>query len=253
MAKDPAFLFYPGDYLGGTMGMSFEEKGAYMELLMMQFNAGHMTSHMIGQVVGQLWVKIQHKFIKDDKGLYFNVRLEEEQNKRKRFTDSRKNNIKGKNQHTKKKAHMTSHMENENEDEDTNELKYLDMFSKFHAKYQGKKRISKTDFYHLVRLHSDWRKVIPLLEKAVDIQNEERKKLIFKSKTEKNIFVPVLKNLSNWLEYRGWEETESVEKVIKRCIVCLNIADGGTYDGKPHCKNPKCLDKLMGRTETIND
>ena len=46
MAKDPAFLFYPNDWLGGTMGMTFEEKGAYMELLMMQFNRGHMTSHM---------------------------------------------------------------------------------------------------------------------------------------------------------------------------------------------------------------
>ena len=27
MAKDPAFLFYPGDWLGGTMGMTLEEKG----------------------------------------------------------------------------------------------------------------------------------------------------------------------------------------------------------------------------------
>ena len=46
MAKDPAFLFYPNDWLGGTIGMSFEEKGAYMELLIAQFNLGHMTSHM---------------------------------------------------------------------------------------------------------------------------------------------------------------------------------------------------------------
>jgi uncharacterized protein YdaU (DUF1376 family) len=53
MAKDPAFLFYPNDWIGGTMGMTFEEKGAYMEILMMQFNRGHMTSHMVGQTVGQ--------------------------------------------------------------------------------------------------------------------------------------------------------------------------------------------------------
>jgi len=26
MSKDPAFLFYPNDYIGGTMGMTFEEK-----------------------------------------------------------------------------------------------------------------------------------------------------------------------------------------------------------------------------------
>ena len=134
MSKDPAFLFYPNDYLGGTMGMTFEEKGAYMDLLMMQFNRGHMTSHMIGQTVGQLWVNIEDKFTKDDKGLYYNERLEEEQNKRKAFTDSRKNNIKGKNQYTKqpkKRGHMTSHMENENvnENKDINRTEILINYS----------------------------------------------------------------------------------------------------------------------------
>jgi len=120
MGKDPAFLFYPGDWLGGTLGMSFEEKGAYMELLMLQFNRGHMTSHMIGQTVGQLWDKLKDKFAQDDKGLWFNKRLEEEQNKRKTFTVSRKNNLKGENQYSKRgqvKGHMTPHMENENENE----------------------------------------------------------------------------------------------------------------------------------------
>ncbi|MHA2039809.1 MAG: hypothetical protein ACW98X_25615, partial [Promethearchaeota archaeon] len=42
MAKDPAFLFYPGDWLGGTMLFSRAHKGAYMDLLMAQFNNGHM-------------------------------------------------------------------------------------------------------------------------------------------------------------------------------------------------------------------
>jgi uncharacterized protein YdaU (DUF1376 family) len=127
MSKDPAFLFYPNDWIGGTMGMTFEEKGAYMELLMLQFNRGHMTTHMIGQVVGQNWVKIMDKFIQDDEGLWFNERLEQEKIKRQNFTKSRRNNISGENQYTKNKkkinghmnghmgGHMTSHMENENE------------------------------------------------------------------------------------------------------------------------------------------
>ena len=70
MSKDPAFLFYPNDYLGGTMGMTFEEKGAYIELLMLQFNRGHMTEHMIGHTVGQLWKNIKDKFIQDPTGLW---------------------------------------------------------------------------------------------------------------------------------------------------------------------------------------
>ena len=114
MAKDPAFLFYPNDYIGGTMGMTFEEKGAYIELLMLQFNRGHMDSHMIGQCVGQLWNRIQSKFIQDEQGLWYNERLDIEKAKRKAFSESRRNNIKGNNQHMK--GHMTKHMENENED-----------------------------------------------------------------------------------------------------------------------------------------
>ena len=114
MAKDPAFLFYPNDWIGGTMGMTFEEKGAYMELLMMQFNRGHMTYHMMAHTVGQVLDKVLDKFEKDDNGLYFNKRLEEEKNKRKSFVDSRINNKKGSNQFTKKVGHMTSHMEDVN-------------------------------------------------------------------------------------------------------------------------------------------
>ena len=120
MGKDPAMLFYPNDYIGGTMGMTFEQKGAYMELLMLQFNRGHMTSHMIGQTVGQLWGQIEDKFVKDADGLWYNKRIDEEKLKRQNYVSSRLNNKLGVNQYTKKKkkksGHMTGHMENENED-----------------------------------------------------------------------------------------------------------------------------------------
>ena len=115
MAKDPAFLFYPNDWLGGTMGMTFEQKGAYMDILMLQFNRGHMTEHMIGQTVGQLWDGIKDKFKKDADGKWFNERLELEKNKRKSFVTSRVNNKTGKNQYSKNDGHMTSHMENEDD------------------------------------------------------------------------------------------------------------------------------------------
>ncbi len=117
--KDPAFLFYPNDWIGGTMGMTFEEKGAYVELLITQFNRGHMTSHMIGRIVGQLWDNIKDKFEVDPEGLYFNRRLEIEQIKRKDFTKSRRNNLSGNNQYTNKSknkgGHTTSRMEDVNE------------------------------------------------------------------------------------------------------------------------------------------
>jgi len=126
MSKDPAFLFYPNDWLGGTMGMTFEEKGAYIELLILQFNRGHMTGHMIGQTVGQLWVKLQDKFKTDDDGNYYNERLEYEIKKRQEYCSSRLNNPKGINQYTGEKrsydrsydrrmtGHTGGHTENEN-------------------------------------------------------------------------------------------------------------------------------------------
>ena len=124
MAKDPAFLFYPNDWIGGTMGMTFEEKGAYMEILMMQFNRGRMTTDMIGQTIGQTWDKIKVKFTQDENNLWYNRRLEEEQIKRMKFTQSRRNNISGNNQYQngkekeeEKNGHTTYRMENVNVNE----------------------------------------------------------------------------------------------------------------------------------------
>jgi predicted RND superfamily exporter protein len=86
-----------------------------------------MTSHMAGQIVGHLWDKVRCKFELDEEGLYFNKRLDEEIEKRQKYSLSRRNNLKGINQYnnrdiksTQKRGHMTSHMENRNENENRN-------------------------------------------------------------------------------------------------------------------------------------
>jgi hypothetical protein len=95
---------------------------------------------MIGQTVGQLWVKIQDKFIQDDKGLYYNVRLQDEVEKRQRFIESRVNNVSGKNQYSKDSGHMeghtTSHMENGNRNENKDKNKYADYVSMTEDQYK---------------------------------------------------------------------------------------------------------------------
>ena len=173
MSKDPAFLFYPNDYLGGTMGMTFEQKGAYIELLMTQFNRGHMTSHMIGQVLGQnggqIWETIKDKFEIDAAGKYYNKRLEDEQTKRKTFTDSRKNNLEGKNQYSDKKGHTTSHMTShmENRDEDVNDnkvrVKYTADFLEFWGAYPNK--IGKDAAFSKWKAKKGKPKIAEILEK----------------------------------------------------------------------------------------
>lgn len=114
MAKDPAFLFYPGDYIAGTMHLDFECKGAYMDLLMLQFQKDHMTLHMIRHVLGHMydrvWPLISDKF-KEKDGNYWNERLREEKEKRIKFCKSRRDN---KNNQQHMLNHMIDHMENEN-------------------------------------------------------------------------------------------------------------------------------------------
>lgn len=119
MAKDPAFLFYPGDWITGTMSMTFEEKGAYIELLMLQFNVGRFTEKQAKTVLRGheiLWNEIKNKF-QTDGTFFWKQRLEDEQSKRSNYTKSRRAN------RTPHKTDHTSHrMENENENIVINDL-----------------------------------------------------------------------------------------------------------------------------------
>jgi uncharacterized protein YdaU (DUF1376 family) len=94
MAKDPAFLFYPNDYIGGTLGMTLEEKGAYMELLILQFNKGHFTIEQAQKLLNgsfeKLWPVVKEKFEEDETRGFFNERLEIEKDKRKNFNTKQK-------------------------------------------------------------------------------------------------------------------------------------------------------------------
>ena len=131
MAKDPAFLFYPGDWLGGTMLFSRSHKGAYMDLLMAQFNNGHMNINQIKIVLGsdyaEMWESVlKPKFQIDENGLYYSKKMDDEVSKRKKYTESRRKNLEGE-PHIE--THIAPHMENENENE-TKDKKEINVYSK---------------------------------------------------------------------------------------------------------------------------
>lgn len=98
-SKDPALLFYPGDWTQGTLLFTREQKGAYIDLLIAQFNNGHLSLEDVQQVLGpvdfpKMWdCRLKSKFMTDQNGLFFNERWEYEMLRRKRFTQSRKNNL----------------------------------------------------------------------------------------------------------------------------------------------------------------
>lgn len=125
MAKDPAFLFYYQDFMVGTSDMTNEEVGAYIKCLCIQAAKGGITEkHM--KIICESYEnhnQIKSKFIlNSETGLFENLRLSEEIIKRRKYSESRANNKKGK---TKDQNHMKNisksyekHMEDENENED---------------------------------------------------------------------------------------------------------------------------------------
>ena len=123
MAKDPATLWYWGDWAGGTATFTRHMKGCYMDLLNAQFNNGHLSLEeiktVLGSDFGSTWPTLQKKFVTDPQGNFFNERAELEKQKRIAFTESRKSNLKGhKGDHVQ--HHKVHLMENENRNESIN-------------------------------------------------------------------------------------------------------------------------------------
>lgn len=92
MAKDPAILFYTGDFLNGCTCLTMEERGQYITLLCLQHQLGHLSEKTIRLSLGSVSVDVLSKLQKDSAGNYFNERMELEMQKRAQFIDSRKDN-----------------------------------------------------------------------------------------------------------------------------------------------------------------
>lgn len=90
--KDPAVLFYPSDFLSATVLWTDEEIGKYIKLLCLQFLQNGVSEDEIDAVCGEN-KRVRSKFHPCDDGLYRNPRMAEEAEKRRTFSESRRNNI----------------------------------------------------------------------------------------------------------------------------------------------------------------
>lgn len=122
--KDPAFLFYSSDFLSGTMLMTDEEIGQYIKLLCLQHQKGHLKEKDMLNICKTYNEDIFSKFKKDKEGNYYNERLEYEANKRKAYSESRRNNRKKKETYEKDMKNICNsyeqHMGNANENRNRN-------------------------------------------------------------------------------------------------------------------------------------
>jgi hypothetical protein len=91
MPKDPAVLFYTSDFLSGTFCMSNEQVGKYIRLLCLQHQKGMLTEKDMLNICQTYDVDIFEKFTKKD-NFFYNERMFNESERRKSYSDSRKNN-----------------------------------------------------------------------------------------------------------------------------------------------------------------
>lgn len=88
MAKDPRFNFYPDNWSGGTKRMTFEQKGAYMELILLNFycfsddligftEAEALKTLASATACAELWRFLKPKF-KTDGAYYWSERMQKE-------------------------------------------------------------------------------------------------------------------------------------------------------------------------------
>jgi hypothetical protein len=117
MSKDPAFLFYSSDFLTGTMFMDNEQVGKFIRLICAQHQKGRLTEKDMLKICVTHDEDIFSKFAVDGAGLYYNERLEQEVEKRKAYSESRRNNRKKKEDMIDTSLSYVPHMENENENE----------------------------------------------------------------------------------------------------------------------------------------
>ena len=123
--KDPAFLFYSSDFLTGTMFMSDTQIGKYIKILCTQHQKGHLSEKDMLKICKRYDKDIFEKFVKDESGKYYNIRLEREIEKRSAYSKSRANNRKNKINYENICFSYVKHMENENENININDISYI--------------------------------------------------------------------------------------------------------------------------------
>lgn len=91
--KDPAVLFYTDDFLAGTMTMTDAQVGKYIRLLCLQHQQGHLPESTMLYICKKIDPVIWSKFTTDEDGLFYNQRMDEEIETRRKHTDKQRENV----------------------------------------------------------------------------------------------------------------------------------------------------------------
>lgn len=227
MSKDPAFLFYPGDYLADIQLLNINARSVYTNIMcaMIKYTDEHMSNICVGQTVFDLLTK---NLTEEEKKELLSVVDKTEKGyqiywvaasiaKRKSYIISRSKN---RNKHMINicktyDRHMEIEIEKEIEKENNMKLnktsclqKYKEQFEAVVKTYPGVKRGSETEFYNFIKKHKKWREFLPLLLPAISEQINKR--INIKSKNP-NAFIPEWKHFYRWIDKKSWEEKTNTD------------------------------------------
>ena len=115
MSSMPYVKFYSESFLTGVIDLTFEERGYYITLLCLQHQKGHLSEKSICLTCGIKSISeiadVIRKFERDDNGLFFNTRMEEEVQKAEKYVESRSRN--GKNRWDKAQEENDTSVQND--------------------------------------------------------------------------------------------------------------------------------------------
>jgi len=211
MAKDPAFLFYPGDFMTGTQFFTDEQVGKYIRLLLAQHQLGHLEEKHMLQICKLYDKDIFSKFMQDSKGLFYNERLDNEIVKRRNYTDSRSKNRKSTKNICKS---YDEHMENRNRNinKDINSIdSYIEFRKSEFEKYPDafKKRlqefgIDKPLVYITNRADDQYKDFVEIIHDSVT--DEQWQMQISRGTTSEKIRIELTKFIDYLLKSQSFRE-----------------------------------------------
>jgi hypothetical protein len=140
MSKDPAFLFYSQDFYTGTIFFTDEQVGKYIRILCLQHQTGHLEEKHMLNICKSYDKEVFSKFTRDNDGLYYNERLENEINRRTKYCESRRKNKLSEKTYVK---HMETETETETETIIDNVINYNGVVENFHLYCNRMAKVSK--------------------------------------------------------------------------------------------------------------
>ena len=171
MGKDPALLFYSGDFLVGTLSMTDEQRGKYIYLLCLQHQKGKLTLVDLKTKLTDEDIEVAERFPLQADGYYYNQRMYDESIKRKNYTESRRSNrTKKTNDIDVKKISQSYVNRMENENEDVNET-VKDNKAKDEVETSSYSTISYTVAKKLLADLCDWSLSFSMFEEALEEMN----------------------------------------------------------------------------------